>query len=341
VFCCSTALELFQAACVAVLYHSFFTMPPSTRGAALSRLAAGGKGGGGCRCKGLTSLLTLLCVVSFLYATMGPTDPRSYSVRKASILSPSSSLSKCQEDIMGLDESRQLVSLDSEKINNFDNQRLHEIKHLTVEKYEPYLTGKAGQEHYTLLHYLTDNYGDCRHVVDIGTRYVASSLALGSSKKHPVPVWTFDVPQSVERVEAFRGKTEEEWQEQVKALGINITFHNLNLATIPIEEFRKYMSTWLVILDTHHLPKTVPFEREFFARLKEISYTGLLVLDDIYLNKEMKEWWEELLLDSRTSGLFTVYDLTPVGHLSGTGLIDFSPTHADRLIVAHKLITIN
>jgi hypothetical protein len=216
-----------------------------------------------------------------------------------------------------------------------------------VDSYEKYLTSPPGREHYALLHYLVDRYGaakgapasggsiggqddECRHVVDVGTRYAASAAALGSPARRPTRVWTFDLPASREREEAYRGATEEEWQSAARAAGVDVTFHNLDLLAVPDEEFRRYMATWLILLDTAHLPRTVPFEREFFRRLQAIGYRGLLLLDDIHLNDEMKEWWRELQAGAEGppgadgGPPYRAYDVTAVGHTSGTGLVDFS-----------------
>jgi hypothetical protein len=253
------------------------------------------------------------------------------------------------EGHMGLNDGHHKdMVLDLTAVRSFGpaaQERLRRIQHLTVDKYEKYLTSPPGREHYALLYYLVDLYGaessanhtaaggatwsnDCRHVVDIGTRFAASSLALGSSLRHPTRVWTFDLPRSRERVMAFRGATEDEWQSQAQGLGVAVTFHNLNLLDVSDDEFRKYMATWLILLDTAHLPKTVPFEREFFQRLQAIGYRGLLLLDDIHLNDEMREWWKELKagadLPTENEARYRVYDVTAVGHSSGTGLVDFS-----------------
>ena len=48
------------------------------------------------------------------------------------------------------------------------------------------------------------------------------------------------------------------------------------------------------MLDTFHKPDTVPFDREFFQRMLDIGFSGILGLDDIYLNDEMKKRWKEL-----------------------------------------------
>jgi hypothetical protein len=216
---------------------------------------------------------------------------------------------------------QQQITIDKSKVRSFSKTRLDELKQFTHPNYEKHMMNTAGREHYTLLEYMTATYGDCRHIVDIGTRYVASSLALGA---HEPPVWTFDIPTSTERNFAFRGETEKAWKEKVEAAKVDIKFHNTDLLQVSNREFRKYMSTWLIMLDTHHLPDSNPFEREWLNRLLQMGdFSGLVLLDDIYLNKEMKKWWKELE-DKATERGYKTYDLTSVGHFSGTGLLDFS-----------------
>jgi hypothetical protein len=213
------------------------------------------------------------------------------------------------------------IVIDGPAIRALPKTRLQELIGFTDPRYEKHMMNAAGREHYTLLEYMTATYGDCRHVVDIGTRFVASSLALGS---HETEVWTFDLPRSTERILAFRGKTEAEWKQQVKAAKVDIKLHNLDLIKVSDAEFRKYMSTWLIMLDTHHKPYTIPFEREWMDRLvKMADFKGLVLLDDIHHNAEMKRWWNELKEKANEWG-YTTYDLTSVGHVSGTGLLDFS-----------------
>ena len=83
--------------------------------------------------------------------------------------------------------------------------------------------------------------------------------------------------------------------------------------------------TWLVVLDTFHKPYTVPFEREFLSRVvsMEPKFEGILILDDIYHSKEMRQWWQEVQ-DNADQWGYTAYDLTTIGHSSGTALLDFS-----------------
>ena len=213
------------------------------------------------------------------------------------------------------------IIIDYEKIRKMDKAPLQKVKDFTAEEYEKYMLSDAGREHYTLLNYLSATYGDCRHFTDIGTRYVASSLAAGSNLK--TPVWTFDLPSSKERQVAFRGKSEENWQAQIQDVGVTIKFHNLDLMKVSDEDLTSYLGTWFVMLDTFHQPDTVPFEREFFQRIMDIGFKGVLGLDDIHLNSEMEKWWKEVQ-DGAEKGGYKTYDVTEVGHFSGTGLVDFS-----------------
>jgi hypothetical protein len=89
------------------------------------------------------------------------------------------------------------------------------------------------------------------------------------------------------------------------------------------EDFKRYFSTWLIILDTFHRPDTRPFEREWLARLRGIGFKGILLLDDIFESGEMKGWWKELQANASEWG-YAAYDLTSIGHSTGTGLLDFT-----------------
>jgi len=213
------------------------------------------------------------------------------------------------------------IIIDYEKIRSIDKSPLMNVKDFTTEQYITFLLAEAGREHYPFLNYLSSTYGDCRHFTDIGTRVVTSSLALGSNLKSPV--WTFDLPTSNERKEAFRGRTEEDWQSRAQTTGLDIKFHNLDLMKVSNDKLKEYIGTWFVMLDTFHKPDTVPFEREFFQKMIDIGFKGILALDDIHLNSEMKQWWKEVQDGAEKGGYYT-YDITEIGHFSGTGLVDFS-----------------
>jgi hypothetical protein len=216
--------------------------------------------------------------------------------------------------------------IDKSAIRAHPKEKLHLLKQFTIPSYEKYMTDIPGKEHYTLLHWLTSTYhvhSDCRHVVDIGTRFAASALALGATG---IPVKTFDIPTSRERIHAFRGKSEQEWLTDLhESERVQIDFYNLDLLQVSDEDFAYYMSTWLIMLDTFHKPYSTPFEREFLNRLvkMEPKFEGIVLLDDIDFNPEMRDWWKEVQSNADRWG-YKAYDLTSVGHSSGTALLDFS-----------------
>ena len=53
---------------------------------------------------------------------------------------------------------------------------LKRVKDFTQVEYTNYLLACGGKEHFAFLNYLSSTYGDCRHLVDIGTRFMTSAL---------------------------------------------------------------------------------------------------------------------------------------------------------------------
>ena len=215
--------------------------------------------------------------------------------------------------------------------NNPDNAhkgRLIELSALTEPReYARRIINPPGVEHYSLLRYLTQYHADCRAVVDIGTGMVASALALGAAGTR---VHSFDLPGigRRERQKAFRDKDEDRWTADLVEAGLELEFHEKNVMRMPPERFIKFMnSTWLIFLDTNHLPYSKPFEREFFDRLMAMQYKGIVVLDEIHgagtFGGETERWWYELKDHAEERG-YQCHDVTAIGHFTGTGIIDFS-----------------
>ena len=75
------------------------------------------------------------------------------------------------------------------------------------------------------------------------------------------------------------------------------------------EEIRK---TRFIFLDVDH---DGLYEDKFYSFLNSIEWKGILVLDDIHLNEPMKNFWNGISQEK--------YDLTQIGHWSGTGLVVF------------------
>ena len=57
-------------------------------------------------------------------------------------------------------------------------------------------------------------------------------------------------------------------------------------------------------------------ERVMIKKLEDVGFKGVLMLDDINLNKEMKFFWDEITQKK--------VDVSVIGHYSGTGIVFFS-----------------
>jgi len=71
------------------------------------------------------------------------------------------------------------------------------------------------------------------------------------------------------------------------------------------------------MIDIDHMYTT---EKKILDRLRELNYNGIVLLDDIHHYKQpyiepMKKLWKEIKEEK--------YDITKLGHSSGTGLVIF------------------
>ena len=176
-------------------------------------------------------------------------------------------------------------------------------------QYEQYLSGvnygkmydESGQEHYRLLAYLSTLF-DHQEIFDLGTQTGTSAYALAYNPNNLIH--TFDiVDQVINHVIKNRD---------------NIKFHICDLFT---EEGRqiwlsRLLAAPLIFLDVD--PHNGVMEYAFYQMLCQHGYKGLLVCDDIWFFKEMRDrFWSQIPDDQK-------YDLTPFGHWSGTGVITFN-----------------
>lgn len=141
---------------------------------------------------------------------------------------------------------------------------------------------QSGKEHYRLLSYISKLYTS-RVLIDIGTYQGDSARALSMGKNK---VMSYDVTE-----------------RNLKHDGIEFIIGNV------LDYPDVIMSAPFILLDTYH---NGDFEAEFTYRLDCIGYKGLVMFDDIYLNDSMKEFWESIKCEK--------YDITHIGHHSGTGL---------------------
>jgi len=174
---------------------------------------------------------------------------------------------------------------------------LADMGSLDLEQFRPYVSGfyteffwsQPGVEHYRLLvHFST--YFDGATFIDLGTSHGCSALALSYNLANRVI--SYDV-------------------EDLKECPIelpNIEFRVKNA----LEDSAELLASPLILLDTYH---DGVFEQEVYDFLTQNCYKGLLLLDDIFVNTAMREFWDGIS--------HTKIDLTMCGHWSGTGLVVF------------------
>ncbi len=170
---------------------------------------------------------------------------------------------------------------------------LSKYAHYIIEdEFRGYYLDNPGTEHYKLLAYLSDQYENAI-LLDIGTYKGCSALALAYNDKNLIK--SFDIRFGL------RGITDQPG---------NVEFIIDNIIDNKYIDLIK--SSPLILLDTDH---DGSFEHEFYSHLKSINWGGTLILDDINYNQSMKEFWNSITEEK--------YDITELGHYSGTGLVIF------------------
>jgi hypothetical protein len=199
-------------------------------------------------------------------------------------------LSIKQKNVM---DSREILNL----ILNLKNQELddldlHSYDHIVrkLSTFALYFYWPSGREHYRLLSKISTFFNN-ETIYDIGTNNGCSALALSENESNLVKSYDINFHDGVQFV--------------VKK---NISIYLKNV----LEESSFPNDSRFIMLDTDHDGK---FEKIFYNFLKENKYKGLLFLDDIHLNEDMKNFWESIIEEK--------YDLTSVGHNTGSGIVIF------------------
>eukprot|EP01065_Artemidia_motanka_P028211 TRINITY_DN3347_c0_g1_i1.p1 TRINITY_DN3347_c0_g1~~TRINITY_DN3347_c0_g1_i1.p1 ORF type:complete len:284 (+),score=74.72 TRINITY_DN3347_c0_g1_i1:74-925(+) len=182
---------------------------------------------------------------------------------------------------------------------------------------------KTRYEHYSLLAHLSRKVGERGGglLVEVGTRDGASAVALGNDPRNTL--YSFDVANSRDRIKTtMRSRLPRGTPVHLQVSAPNVHFVQTNLTGN-----RKGHAAWrrivasanVVLLDTLHKPEGVPFEYGFVQMLRSRGFGGLLLLDDILLNPEMRRFWAWV---QRSFGESAV-DGSHIGHHSGTGIVNF------------------
>jgi len=178
------------------------------------------------------------------------------------------------------------IVIDKKKISGIDLSHL--LNKTASEDNKKYMSLPHG-EHYKFLSYISSLFEDIL-IFDVGTNYGGSALALSDNAMNKVV--SYDI---------------------VPICQIKNDVENIELRIGDVLEDERLLNAGIILLDTMH---DGTFENRFYKYLVQNNYKGILLLDDIHLNQQMENFW---------ANIQTVkYDLTDVGHLTGTGLVDFT-----------------
>jgi hypothetical protein len=153
----------------------------------------------------------------------------------------------------------------------------------------------AENEPYRLLRYMSDKL-DMEYIMDFGVATGNSAIVLAFNRKNFIYAIDTNLMPSI---------------NDFKDLPIQMAIAHTMLLSTELQIATKHSA--LISLDISHNGKD---EIQFYKQIKKWGFAGMMICDDIHLNKEMELFWA-LVTEPK-------YDLTDVGHVTGTGLIDFS-----------------
>jgi hypothetical protein len=165
-----------------------------------------------------------------------------------------------------------------------------ELDNLYLKNYEwvcEFFTMKSGVEHYRLLCYISTLYEN-ETLFDIGTQFGWSAIALSYNRKNKIV--SYDI------------------NNRLPEPMINVGY---NIGNALGDE--RLLGSPFIFLDTFH---DGIFEKEVYEFLINNNYKGTLLLDDIHLNDQMKEFYNNIEKEK--------HDITHIGHHTGTGIVFFN-----------------
>jgi hypothetical protein len=170
-----------------------------------------------------------------------------------------------------------------------DSLTMSNVNQINDTEHQGYYLDKSSKEHYRLLSYLSNNTNNST-LIDVGTFKGCSAIALASNKTNTV--YSFNVVNQLDLSEE---------QVNIKFIIDDITNGKYDILLQKAE---------IILLDTFH---DGIFEQKFLDYLIRLNYNKLLLLDDIYLNYNMIQFWNSITYEK--------YDITQLGHSTGTGAV--------------------
>ena len=156
----------------------------------------------------------------------------------------------------------------------------------------------AGQSEYRLYAWLSTQFNNTT-ILDVGTRTGGSALALSYNETNNV--MSYDL------------------QEQGASSGINKDNIQFNIKDFRDDETLDFDNISIIMLDVD--PHDGVQEEEMFEWLEDKGWKGLVLLDDIGPQwPEIEDFWNRIT--------YPKINVTEVGHMSGTGLVNFDEKHS-------------
>jgi predicted O-methyltransferase YrrM len=187
----------------------------------------------------------------------------------------------------------------SSDVNNIDISDLYKFADYH-DNYQYFKIEKG--EHYKLISYLAKQCPDNSILIDIGTYLGYSALALSINKN--TNVITYDIQDCVLKGDFSTINDVSNIERRTKNC---------------MEDMEELIKAPLIVLDVD--PHDGQQEKDIINKLIEHKYKGIVLCDDIHLNRPMIDFWNWVPLKK--------IDLTKYGHLSGTGAIIFDPSVND------------
>lgn len=158
---------------------------------------------------------------------------------------------------------------------------------------------KSGVNEYRLYSYISTFYNDIK-ILDIGTLEGRSAIALSYNKANKV--LSYDIYNHINN-DSHKIYTK-----------TNIKFNVKNILDDLTEDLIKDVKIIMIDIDHYEI-----IETKIFNRLKELNFSGIIILDDVFfhpdpvMNESMNRLWNNIH--------DTKYDVTRYGHSTGTGII--------------------
>lgn len=192
------------------------------------------------------------------------------------------------------------ITISKNEVRNYDHTSISSWNNYSPEY--PRWSEPAGQTEFRLYAYLSEKVNNSV-ILEVGTRHGGSTCALAANPNNTVI--GYDIIH---------------WDTHDNLKKENI---DLRIGNFMEDETIDYNNVSIIMIDVD--PHDGIQEPPMLRFLEEKGWKGLLLLDDITDEwPAIKKMWDELPYEK--------YDLTDVGHWSGTGLINFGKVYDIEIV---------